>query len=834
MRPISLTLKGFRGIRDGLGRDALTLDFEKLTGGAQLVAIAGRNGRGKTTIMDNMTPYPIMPSRTGADGLGSFSYYDHVYLPENLKELVWEHGGRRYRTQMVIRLNGKKRTEAFLHMQGPGGWSAARLPGGTVSDGKADTYMRCVEGILGSAETFFTSVFSAQGRRQLSAYRNAEIKTLLADLLGLEEIRALGAKASETVRLLKAGLNTVRHDRAGLQAEADQIAGEIARLGNTRQRIGAAQTRKESCQSALDAAKEALAKALATKDTAMQTEARRRQLQEERRSIINAGKAALASLDRQDQREAERLVALNRRIAQRASELAAKRTVLMNQRDRLDDILRQGGHIERAVRRLPLAEKLVLAHASEVQACHGEVEQWRRLMADEKLLQTKVAAIEREAGQAALKAQELARRFGLTEEVPCAGTDLQGQCKLLGDAYAAKSLIPSASIRIARLEEERGILVTQLAETRRQAAGLASARAKLNTAEDKLRRAKARASALALSAARRGELLQARETLAGVERQIQELTAADSGDTGEEQAERAATCHAREQIAAQREAESQRHRESLNRVDAALTTLPAPFDETRVTLAQQAVARMQREFANAESAFMAAVHDQQRAEEARRRQVDIAHRIDRVDARCAGIEEALGRWMLFAKCMSNDGLIALSIDDAGPALSGLTNDLLLACYGPRFTVSIKTLIDTAKGEAREGFDIIVHDAESGAAKSVATMSGGERVWINECLTRAIALYLAQNAGKNYETLFSDEADGPLDAERKRMFMAMKREVLRIGRYGREYFVSQTPELTATADAVIDLEVFGAALPVRGLPAQYPARFPRRSGCQLRR
>ena len=34
---------------------------------------------------------------------------------------------------------------------------------------------------------------------------------------------------------------------------------------------------------------------------------------------------------------------------------------------------------------------------------------------------------------------------------------------------------------------------------------------------------------------------------------------------------------------------------------------------------------------------------------------------------------------------------------------------------------------------------------------------------------------------------------------------MKREVLRLGGYEREFFVSQTPELTAMADAVIDME-----------------------------
>lgn len=56
MQVLSLTLKGFRGIRDGLGREELSLDFEQLAGGAELVAIAGANGRGKTTVMDNMHP----------------------------------------------------------------------------------------------------------------------------------------------------------------------------------------------------------------------------------------------------------------------------------------------------------------------------------------------------------------------------------------------------------------------------------------------------------------------------------------------------------------------------------------------------------------------------------------------------------------------------------------------------------------------------------------------------------------------------------------------------------------------------------------------------------
>lgn len=156
------------------------------------------------------------------------------------------------------------------------------------------------------------------------------------------------------------------------------------------------------------------------------------------------------------------------------------------------------------------------------------------------------------------------------------------------------------------------------------------------------------------------------------------------------------------------------------------------------------------------------------------------------------------------RSMGNDGVIALCIDDSGPALAQLTNELLQSCYGPRFTVSIRTQVETAKGGQREGFDAMVFDALTGTAKSVTLMSGGERVWINECLTRAVALYLSRSAARHYETLFCDETDGALHPERKRMFMAMKREVLRIGGYRREYFISQTPELAAMADAVIDL------------------------------
>jgi len=56
MKILSLKLKGFRSIRDGMGRDRLELDLERLAGDAALMAIAGGNGRGKSSVMDNLHP----------------------------------------------------------------------------------------------------------------------------------------------------------------------------------------------------------------------------------------------------------------------------------------------------------------------------------------------------------------------------------------------------------------------------------------------------------------------------------------------------------------------------------------------------------------------------------------------------------------------------------------------------------------------------------------------------------------------------------------------------------------------------------------------------------
>ncbi len=879
MQVLSLTLKGFRGIRDGLRRDTLTLDFEALAGDAALVAIVGGNGRGKTTLMDNMHPYLTMPSRATAAGPGGFAYYDHVCLPESEKDLVWTHDGVRYRSQLVIRAGTRRRTEAFLFEQSGGAWRPLQLPDGTISDGKVDTYSRCVEAVCGSADTFFTSVFSAQGRRQLSHYRNAEIKTLLADLLGQEEIRALGQKAGEVARALKGGLGSVRQELAGLDDESRRIGDERRRVEGADMRIARALAARAAADAARDTARTLQARLMAEREQTLATQAQRRRLTDERQAAIEAGAQGMAALDTQDRQEQERMTGLGQRIGERVAQGRKRRDTLEKRRQEQLRVLVAAPAVLRAARVLPRSQRVLSARTDRVGHWRQQVQQWTQCVSARTAAQGRLVQIEREAGQAVLRTEELARRFGLTGEVPCAGSDLQGRCKLLADAHEAHALVPSAQAEIHRLAVEKRSVQIQLDQIETVSQALAHAPEECAKAERQETLARDRVSRLAMLAARTDEIDRARAEVAAVERELATLATTVSADESpDERSERARISASRAQIAVRRQQQAEQTCERVARLDAALAGLPAPFAEQALVAANDSVARAMTALSAAEQAHLVAVRDGQSLEAATRQLAGVAERRAEVAARLARVESALGGWTLFARCMSNDGLIALAIDDAGPALSGLANDLLLACYGPRFTVSIHTLVETGKGDQKEGFDIVVHDGDSGDSKSVSLMSGGERVWIScrdrheihyaetpdmpssrsgrrprpcncaagtceamrhstsgsgtlspdarggkslslmsggertfidACLTRAIALYLAQNTGRRFDTLFSDEADGPLDPEHKRMFMAMKREVLRLGGYRQEFFITQTPHLATMADAVIDLDAMQA-------------------------
>ena len=815
-----------------------------------------------------------MPSRAGADGLGAFSYYDHVFLPESTKELVWRHGGKRYKSQLVLRVNGKKKTEAFLFEHSGPGWAPVVLRDGTVSDGKVETYEKAVAEILCPADTFFTSVFSAQGKRSLSAFKNAEIKTLLADLLGLEQVREQGALAADVVKQLKAGLAVVRQGLARAQEDAAGTRRSLAELDGASQALLAATAQRTSTATRLDAARQKLATITAEHTGAAETEARRRALADEARRAKEEHDAAAQRLSQELPRLQQREASLQQRIVERCQAHGRRRAQLVKDIAVLTTVAQLRESVERAAARRDFARRVVARCQAIVGRRQARVDVLEQAKATLMARRREVESIDREAGQIALRHADLQRRFGLTSHVPCAGMDIQGQCQLLGDAREAKAMLPSADAALTGLAEKKRVAQQEIADTETAVHALPAAAQLRNQAEHMLETAEQRLRDIELLCARREEVTRAAQTIDGHTAELATLPEQAAPETENERAERTDIAAARTRVQDELSRIAVVRDEALTRSAEQAALLPPPLDAAGLNTARQEVEGATRAATAAEAAESCARQREGRAKALGEQLAEIAVKEGAAIRAAKRVEDELATWSLLAKCLSNDGVIALDIDDAGPTFSALANELLLACYGPRFTLQVITQSTNGKGELREDFDIIVHDGLRDESKSLKLVSGGERVWIScrsrheihyaespdmpsshsglraspcncaagtceamrhntsgpaaisanarggkslslmsggertfidACLTRAIALYLAQNTGRSYATLFSDEADGPLDPEHKRMFMAMKREVLRLGGYRQEFFITQTPHLAAMADAIIDLD-----------------------------
>ncbi len=829
-----------------------------------------------------------MPSRAGADGLGAFSYYDHVFLPESTKELVWRHGGKRYKSQLVLRVNGKKKTEAFLFEHGGPGWAPVVLRDGTVSDGKVETYEEAVAEILCPADTFFTSVFSAQGKRPLSAFKNAEIKTLLADLLGLEQVRQQGALAADVVKQLKAGLAVVRQGLARAQDDAAGTRRSLAELDGASQALFAATAQRTSTAARLDAARQRLATITAEHTGAAETEARRRALADEARRAKEEHDAAAQRLSQELPRLQQREASRQQRIAERCQAHGRRRAQLVKDIAAMTAVARLRESVERAPARRDFARRVVARCQAIVGRRQARVDVLEQAKATLVARRREVESIDREAGQIALRQADLQRRFGLTSHVPCAGMDIQGQCQLLGDAREAKALLPSANAALTGLVERKRVALQEIADTETAVRTLPAEAQLRNQAEQMLETAEQRLRDLELLCARQDEVTRAAQTIDGHTAELATLPEQAAPETEDERAEGADIAAARTRVQDELSRIAVVRDEALTRTTEQAALLPPPLDAAGLNTARQEVEAATRAAAAAEAAESCARQRDERAKALGEQLAEIAAKEGAAIRAAKRVEDELATWSLLAKCLSNDGVIALDIDDAGPTFSALANALLLACYGPRFTLQVITQSTNGKGELREDFDIVVHDGSRDESKSLKLVSGGERVWIScrsrheihyaenpdmpssrsgrrpgpcncaagtceamrhntsgfggmsadarggkslslmsggertfidACLTRAIALYLAQNTGRRFDTLFSDEADGPLDPEHKRMFMAMKREVLRLGGYRQEFFITQTPHLATMADAIIDLDAMQAE-PRAGIDAAH--------------
>ncbi len=640
------------------------------------------------------------------------------------------------------------------------------------------------------------------------------------------EARAAVGAASMKAMSAKADLDRVVAERAAIMARRQGLGGRMDRAEHTIRQLTPqveADARLVEREAAIRESAEILGR----------LQAERVELGATWRQADSRAKAAAATLDR----ARKDLEATQRRLQDNARRLAA-----------LEDAAKALEALEPSLAALQDAQDARAALGAE------RAKAQRHAVATETQARQEAAqAPSVEALQARLEA--LRRAAELLEGVPCGGRSHAawqvnqmsgapytldcGTCRFLGDARAAKDAIPvvAAELQTAQAKAER---VAELQATAMEARGVVGELDhQLEELDRKIAAVKVeadRASELRARLSRRGELegMHAEDTQRAEEaqRQALECEAELQAATAEAAAARAAGERVATEIARLPFAAAE-----LKELDAATTRLP---------LNRQAVANARRDFAEAEAergsipepppmTALAELHTRaeraeaealaamERAEGAEREaRGQVSHlqgqreALGDLEARAAELEATTGKldrrragFRLVETALGRDGIQALEIDAAGPRVSGLTNALLAASYGGRFTVALRTTRERADGKGVvETFDLEVNDGLRERTGDVADLSKGERVMVDEALKLALACFNSERNGMAMETLFRDESDAGLDVHNLARYPAMLRATLEAGGFKRAFFITQSPEVASQADAVIRIHADG--------------------------
>lgn len=771
MTPLTTTLTGAIGIRAGLGRETVTLDLTGIPEDAVTVAMRGDNGSGKSTLLNlGMTPWREPPVQ-GA-------IYDH-FGPEGLRELIWTHGGERYRSRIEYRQNAKTRTQrAYLHRYDGAEWQPVELPDRTVSDGKARTYDACLEHILGRQDIYYLAAFRAQGAAKLAEHDDP--KGLMRDLLNLDEPARMSDAARDVARELRRHYETMRSQVTRLDDHPQTIAeleGSVARIEAELPALAAAR---------VDASA-AVARAKAELERVMSEDLDNQRLADQRAAVA-------ARLEEAKKRAA---VAAARLAAAQSEHGATLRTIKADidkataRARQADALLARRADIDAAVAAVAALERRLSAEEQTLESLRERLAELQSLAAKAAELDGQLKHVGAAGKTCAMRRDDLQRRAGYIEEVPCGGRAPFDGCPALQDAIAARAAVPEAEAEITAKRQEYLDLQSRAKGLLEQTVDMAAVRQSSLDASDMIRTLRAELADTRKRAAESSAIAQAAEAKTAAER--------DASDLNERMAALVESQCEQEKSLTTDAYEAARSAET---VAVELRALPEPGSDQPVTRAKWALAEAEAAVQRVEatSADRAAAKAGHLAEVSRlTREMNAAAD---VIARCETLAAEIARWNLLASALR--GIIDLTIEDAGPGIAELANRLLTEAYGPRFSVRIVTQREQQNGRLVECFDISVIDAESGIESSVLHKSGGESVWIDKALTDAVGLYHQEAAGVHYETLFSDEAEDGLTQERKSQFYRMDRAALGLGGYRRKYFVSHNPDAWAMADHVIDL------------------------------
>jgi exonuclease SbcC len=732
---LSLRIRGAIGLKPY--GDEIFIDFDKFDRGP--IAIVGANGSGKTTILESLQPWPAMISRNG-------SLSKNYYLRDSLRELKFEYGGRIY-TSKIVMDGEKNRIETYLY--------ADDKP---VNDGKSPSYRARVAELFGDPSIFFKSVFNSQNGAKISALTAGNSKEFFIGLLGLGRYQVWEERAKENVIKSDKLLTTVRSKIEPLETL----------IRNNESRL----QKRDELKSAIDQLSSEI-KNREAKLSEAEKKLRIAEIQagevEQKRKDVKRLQDELAELRRRNDDERDKqdrsLREINARISDCDSEIRNNLQLL----DKAEEIRKR----EREYRELGKRKEELDDLKSRIADQRRELER-----IDDKVS----ARTERSKIWAENQKRQIEEQKKLASEldsVPCnQSPDLVGSCPLIAAAREASEKIPELEKGLEELWQG----AEEYTPEEKQIVDSINAKLKeltTNYDQSEYDRIFERYSELKVYDWSKlvSDLHVAQARIDGLQKQAelfrdQKEKTIDEYSAGEETFKSKAVEKTSE----------------IQRLESELKDYPVPDIEAlrkRKKDIEVEISGLITALGEAKGK-LAGLDDLERENEKYRGDLDT------LQVELKQIERDIADWRFLETACGKNGLQALELDSAIPQISAIATEVLQE-FGREWSVSVNTVRASAdKKRDIETFEIITSSPDG--VKELDKLSGGEQVWVEESLRKAVAIYLINHSGRDYRTLFQDEADGALDPERAQAFLQTAFKAHELTGAHHTILISQRPEI----------------------------------------
>lgn len=769
MKNLQLRLKGFIGIKKGLGLDEISVDLSGMSG---LIALSGPNGHGKTSILDNLQPFRTLPSRKRA-------IKNHVFLRDSEKEFSFKFNGDEFRTLVKIDAQSE-RSEGYIWVNGSGK---------SLVDGKAGQYDAAIREIFGSQELFVNSVFCAQGSKKLNEMRKGELQGLFAEFLRLFKYQEWEKTSGTASTILMSKVDEVCKEmdsQRKVLSEENRVRDEIHLLESKKttaiKDIEILKGGKKSTEDEIKRLEKAEAQNDLLRESVKASQATEQRIAKEVEDIKNEGGIEIKGL--RDEKHQCGLEIIS-----------------------LDSILENEAEIREAAKEAEITEGETEVMEASLSVARDDL--------DKRIEGVKVAErvssnfeynAQKEVGHQTTDIKLLKNRIESTEKL-AAGLDARDPectstiCSFIVDSLAAAKLLPSLKKELSESEEWLKNLKTDHEKRRELFTGdIKKVKELLSEADNHYKKILKEVERLKSNLATQKRLAKdlPRVEVAVSKKEAFQRQLADLSKKIDERIEfwNGLFKRKKNELEETKQNTLKLHADIIEDADKKLAAVRKELEavesnivrmaETEIPAIEAGLQRVKNELSEIEKTKQE--YDKKSAVE--------GHLINEV-----------ADWSYLKAACGKDGLRNLEISSVAPVISGYANDLLTSTFGPAFTVKFRTQDEESM---REVFDILVI-GEDGSETLLDELSGGERVWILKALRLALTLISKEKGGIDFQTALSDEEDGALDVENAKNFIRLYRSFMAEGNFEDCYFISHKPQAIAMADHIMQFQNGGISI-----------------------